>query len=585
MNRKSGVLFLLFASGALAAVLPSALREADRACTLWRGGGAENTGPERVAFGGFVRSGSRLHLIVSETPGAESEERARWQEFAWITSPAAPSRGTESGGVPEGAKFVIAPDGNGHVPACCWSDDWVKAASCEETARGLWRRNGRDSAPNPGDCPVPAWREATGLLPLLLVGAAGLWTGGGAGCALFLFLFSLAMTLPPFAGFPVGPLCVSLAAIGSVAFGVRLVPKQEPHRDTLGRLRFCLTALLFVILSFLSLSHPFLSPNGLAVVGGRAKLWHLAGGFPDGYFETDVWRFQEPAYPPGPAALALSCFAFAGGSGEWLTQLAGCAATALLFALIASGFDGPPSRRLAGALWALALFLHPVSLKMGSQLYPEPLAALCVAAGLLRIAGNSRRDDFLGWLLLGASAWFKTEGFVFAIAGWCAFGSGIRRKAVFPLVVGLAPAIAWHVGVRLAGGGFNDVAPLWRPDCAKGFAALAKAFRLAFAEPWRYGFAHPVAIAAAGWSAAARLSRKQNGATACGIRNDPFPVLIRTLAFCFLCMAAFAWLLACSRAPDFDWHVSTSLPRLLWTPAVAIIILLSCERFESHRRP
>ena len=51
--------------------------------------------------------------------------------------------------------------------------------------------------------------------------------------------------------------------------------------------------------------------------------------------------------------------------------------------------------------------------------------------------------------------------------------------------------------------------------------------------------------------------------------------VLRALFFALFCLAAFVWILACSRAPDFEWHMVTSIPRLLWTPALIIVLELA----------
>ena len=49
------------------------------------------------------------------------------------------------------------------------------------------------------------------------------------------------------------------------------------------------------------------------------------------------------------------------------------------------------------------------------------------------------------------------------------------------------------------------------------------------------------------------------------------PSLGLALAFAGLCLGAFAAIYALSAAPDFGWHLRSSLPRLLWIPAILLL--------------
>ena len=70
-----------------------------------------------------------------------------------------------------------------------------------------------------------------------------------------------------------------------------------------------------------TLCHTLSPPNGLGVSGGRAALWLLSGGVPEGFFSDPALATFQPSYPPGLALLTLGAWGAAGGVGEWLTQL------------------------------------------------------------------------------------------------------------------------------------------------------------------------------------------------------------------------------------------------------------------------
>lgn len=292
-------------------------------------------------------------------------------------------------------------------------------------------------------------------------------------------------------------------------------------------------------------AHPFVAPYGLAITGGRAKLWFLSGGIPSGFFSDSAWRLLEPAYPPGCAALTFGCYGASGICGDWLTQLVPC-----LFAAAAAIFLASRTTGLA-RLWLALLFLTPVAIMMTGQFYPEPLMALGVLVGWERV----RDGRWGGWLLIGAAGWFKNEGLMFLLAAWLAWRivEGSRRARARDLACALALPIAWHTGCRIAGASLNDYVTPWRLSPMRGLRALVEALKLAFARPWRYGFAYPAAIVAA---------------LVPSIRREARP-LLAALLFTAFSVAFFCLAYACSTA-DEAWHVSTSLPRLLWTPALIL---------------
>ena len=295
----------------------------------------------------------------------------------------------------------------------------------------------------------------------------------------------------------------------------------------------------------MALAHRFVTPYGLAITGGRAKLWLLSGGIPSGFFSNASWRFLEPAYPPGCPALTFGCYGAAGFCGDWLTQLAPCFFAAGAAAFLASRTKG------VARLWLALLFLTPVALMTTGQFYPEPLMALGVLVGWERV----RDGRFGGWLLLGAAGWFKNEGLMLLVAAWLAWRlvAGGGRARMRDLAAAMALPLAWHAGCRLVGASLNDYVAPWRLSPLRGLHALLDSLRLAFARPWRYGFAYPAALVAA---------------LVPSIRREARP-LLAALLFAAFAVAFFCVAYACSTANE-AWHLSTSLRRLLWTPALIL---------------
>ena len=52
-------------------------------------------------------------------------------------------------------------------------------------------------------------------------------------------------------------------------------------------------AVVLTASALIALSHPFVAPYGLAITGGRAKLWFLAGGVSGDFFSTVRNEFRE----------------------------------------------------------------------------------------------------------------------------------------------------------------------------------------------------------------------------------------------------------------------------------------------------
>ena len=536
-------------------------------------------------------------LFVSSGDGRESSvERSICQAAAWVTMPAPVrcdtamqnaecrmqngERGTGNGdwGM---AQAVLTPyfdeDANAVIAATERFQEtgavvgrrfWVKKSQCLPTASG---REGESESgrigTNPGNPVNPVKKqnpapnrqtvkpsncqtaEAAGLLPLLGVCLAGGIVAGATGVFVATTTFSLFLFALVLCGVGASPVSVWLLAVLSSAVAYAAGQRRETNSTRLSRRALAVPLLLGVLVFFatglIALAHRFVTPYGLAITGGRAKLWFLSGGIPGGFFSDAAWRLLEPTYPPGCAALTFGCYGASGICGDWLTQLAPC-----VFAAVAAAFLTSRTKGLA-RLWIALFFLTPVALMTTGQFYPEPLMALGVLVGWERI----RNGQFGGWLLLGAAGWFKNEGLMLLFAAWLAWRivAGENRARMRDFAAAMALPLVWHVGCRLAGASLNDYVAPWRLSPLRGLRALGKALRLAFARPWDYGFAYPAALVAVLVPSARREVRP----------------LLAALLFAAFAVAFFCLAYACSTA-DEAWHLSTSLPRLLWTPALIL---------------
>ncbi len=412
------------------------------------------------------------------------------------------------------------------------------------------------------------------MLPLGIVCLAGGIVAGAAGVFAAVTLFSLLLFALVLCGIT-SPVFVWLFAALSTAVIYGVLPQsalptapsrrgQVSDKGSIFRLHFppprggmplrgrgeyfvplLVGAIVLGASAFVALVHSFVGPYGHAVTGGKAKLWLLSGGIPRGFFSDAAWRLLEPSYPPGCAALTFGCYGAARFCGDWLTQLAPCVFVAVAAAFLASRTKG------VARLWLALLFLTPVALMTTGQFYPEPLMALGVLVGWERV----RDGRSYSWLLLGAAGWFKNEGVFFLIAAWLAWRiiEGSRRARARDLACAMALPLAWHVGCRIAGASLNDYVAPWRFSLLRGLRAFGESLKLAFLRPWDYCFAYPAAVVVALIPSVRRQSRP----------------LVAALLFATFAIAAFCLAYACSTANEV-WHISTSLPRLLWTPALIL---------------
>lgn len=313
-----------------------------------------------------------------------------------------------------------------------------------------------------------------------------------------------------------------------------------------------------VVAAGLALTHTFVAPTGLGVYGGKAKLLFLTGGIPSGFFTDSAYSTFQPAYPPGLALMTLVAYVVSGGCGEWLTQLVVVIATALLAAFLFSRTSSAMAR-----LWTLSAMLTSLSLHVSSFYYAEPIVALLVLVGWEHI--RERDGRVLGWVLMGLAGLFKNEGLVLLFACWAAFRlvEGRRLASLHGLFAGLSFPLVWQVGCRLAGGTLYDFAVPWNPDLAQLWQAFSLVVQEALLRPWNYAFVWPAAIALP-VLCTFRKNAFERSVDLCGLRIS---VLASGLS-----VAVFVYILSLSRAPDFDWHLSTALPRLLWVPSLILLM-------------
>ncbi len=335
----------------------------------------------------------------------------------------------------------------------------------------------------------------------------------------------------------------------------------------------CVCAVAFFMLtSVIALTHTLLAPTGLGVHAGKAKLLYAAGGIPAGFFNDAAYSSFQPAYPPGLSLLTFLGYVVCGYCGEWFVQMVAAAAfaLALCIGIGEAGDGGWPVQ-----MWVLSMFSGANVLQMATMYYAEGLLLLPLVVGFASLGGNAR--DLRGWLLLGLAGLVKNEGIVLASAIWLmhvAYDAGrnrISRSENWRTVAGrwmpcllaaVGPALAWHLFAHSQGAVFYDYAPLWRPGFARFAEALRRILAAAFLRPWKFGFAYPAALLIL----ASMLGRRRSAAW----RVEREALVMAGVALA--CIPAFALVYSYSMAPDFEWHIRTSVDRLLWCPATMLTV-------------
>ncbi len=499
--------------------------------SAWNGrdyhGNGEHADAFRELAEGHVKKGERLYYRINSTDGKMSPaERSTHIALSWAMSPVPVDFGSSDDA--SRAYAIIA----SRFLKADFPGYWLAA---ENDSAALWLRGdvadeggdreGSDSSPSP--C-----RESAGALVV----------------------------------------CVLISAL------VCLLSRRTESLHGNVAVNACCTVLFFALASAIALTHTFVSPTGLGVYGGKAKLFFMGGGIPDGFFTDGAYSSYQPAYPPGLTLLTLVAYVISGCCGEWLTQLIPVFAATMTMWLVVRIGNGSHW----GQLLAVAAFLGEQTLQMTTMFYAEPLVAMFAILGWLRLRKD--RWSFSGWTLLGTAGLFKTEALILTVAIWMAFGIHALMASEFRLTgdrwhrclawtsrlaVAVALPLLWHCGCRLAGASFYDYAPVWDPDFSRFCKGAAYLLKTAFLEPWRYGFAYPLAIAVVSAAMVRRAESAQSGSQ----------TIVAALA-ALSSMVIFAFVYSLSRAPDFRWHLWSSAARLLWTPS--LFILLECAANASH---
>lgn len=312
-----------------------------------------------------------------------------------------------------------------------------------------------------------------------------------------------------------------------------------------------LAALAFAVLSAVSLKVGFSAPNGFAVYAGKAKLLLAAGGVPQGFWASPEFAVCQPSYPPGMVFPAIVSFAVSGGFGESLLQLFVPLALALLFLEIIGEGPRSPIRTLI----ALSFVLSPLTIKMATGYYAEPMAALLVAMGLNAI---ERGQSMRGWTLVGVAALFRSECLLLATAllfcGCIGHATGKNDlKWRWCAVLCLFPGVAWVAFTLLQGA------------CVQGFDFLS------------FPSLHRVGIAVRGAFSSILLLRNGIAPVCLAAIVATISVVHRErmlakngLAVSFVALSAGIAILGFNESKYYAWIIDNVMPRYVWLCALPL---------------
>ena len=213
---------------------------------------------------------------------------------------------------------------------------------------------------------------------------------------------------------------------------VRLICVRDVNK-----VHLIIAGVLSALLGLAAISHPLLSPNGLGVYAGKAKLLYEFGGIPKTFLESVGGEVIQTFYPPGLTLLTYMHFALSGGCGDRIVQLLVVFAMVLICLLMLRRSD-----KLFCVMMVVLFCLSPITVRMSAGFYAEPFVALMLLVGWVKIREGRL---FLGCFLMGLAGLFRLEaGIVAAIfsIGACAFGLKVRVK-IFGCFLSLLPLLAW----------------------------------------------------------------------------------------------------------------------------------------------
>ena len=424
-----------------------------------------------------------------------------------------------------------------------------------------------------GSFPGPRW------ISLSIEASLGVLFGPGLASILYFFLTISGASANVTAIFATLGLLVAICA--AVWWKMPDDPYQERPRTT----RFPWTwALLLLAGAGLAL---FLSDFQAASAANPTgewdalSIWNLRAHFMAGGPET--WRravsaelsvhltgAAHPGYPLFLSGFIGLQFVTAGDAfSTTIPIVASLIFSLAAFLLLGSGLASKKSVALGAMGWLILLCSEVFASQAASQ-YSDLLQGLAFLAALIlldRALDSSPKLLFAAGLALGLAAWVKNEGLPFALAGLAVAAWRFRGKAVWAFA-GAAPGMIALVVLKLfIAQGRETVFPSTVGEMVSKLAMPGRWWQalLGFGkaiidagDPW----AHPVILGAALVLVLGFVAPVE--------RRSQWPLWIPVAA-----TAAAEYGLYLVTTADLDWHISTSVSRLLaqlWPPLIWLVL-------------
>jgi hypothetical protein len=290
----------------------------------------------------------------------------------------------------------------------------------------------------------------------------------------------------------------------------------------------------------------------------------------------------HPGYPLFLSGFIALQFVAAGDASSTTIPIAASLLISLAaFLLLGAGLASRKSVVLGAMGWLILLCSEVFASQAASQ-YSDLLQGLAFLAALIlldRATDSSPRLLFAAGLALGLAAWTKNEGLPFALAGLAVAVWRFRFKATWTLLGSVPGLLALAILKLFVAQGRELIFPNTVGEMIsklaipsrwwQAFLGFGKAV-LDAGDPW----SHPVILGAALVFALRFVPGPE--------RRNLWPLWIPVAA-----TAAAEYGLYLITTADLDWHISTSVSRLLaqlWPPLIWLVLAMLHAPEEYFRR-
>lgn len=309
--------------------------------------------------------------------------------------------------------------------------------------------------------------------------------------------------------------------------------------------------IVFAALGSVALRFGLTAPNGLGTYAGKARLFILAHGIPDGFWSSCAYSVYQPSYPFAMVVFAFVFFVVGDSFDVFWLQLFVPFVLSLIFIELAG-------RRLMAFALAVSYVLCPLAIKLAIGFYAEPLCALVLILGWKNLRVGK---PIVGWALIGMAGLVRHEGLLIAVI-LCSVYMILKRSFKWKFfLLASGPGALWQLlmlvlGAHLQGYDFSQ-APSLSGIVMGGVEAVRNLVI------GRNG-------SMIGTLAILMLLTRRNNAT-------DWTIIVSFS----LMISASVVLLSFSETCEFSWLVETVVGRFLWLAAAIPVCEASCV-FQSR---